>query len=425
MLPEWEKGLVKPDMSEKALSKSYMPDGINSPGDKMAFMCLILDFVYYDDLKPYATLQDGRWIPHSPADINFSSSVGSGLPVSNSATSQIIEMLMKKMINAIKKDDWEEAIRHGGALGHFLQEPFTPGHAVDNRIFHELFPDPDPERHMRLHHKFDCASGEFESQAPKLMGLTAPEAASRLMIEIQKGIKDGKKLIMPLIASAYRGEPRRNQEKLLRQQSFKAAFITACAWHTAISIAKNHFEEPEIERLQEIKLTEVPPYFWHECEYTDLLPSCLVKQQRKIPIHVWQHKKDGSISEKLIKNGFGMGGHMGTKFFVNGNVYTRFSCLVGLASRQLEGQDEHTNTIFFVEIDSNENTVYSEDIEYKAKKVFEMKLVPGAPVEKIDIDITGAKTLILCTRSFPYKNERGAPTFSIPHVAVCNPKLYK
>ena len=29
MLPEWEKALVKPDMSKEALSKSYMPGGIN------------------------------------------------------------------------------------------------------------------------------------------------------------------------------------------------------------------------------------------------------------------------------------------------------------------------------------------------------------------------------------------------------------
>jgi NPCBM/NEW2 domain-containing protein len=425
MLPDWEKSLIKPDMSREALNKSYMPSGINTPGDKMAFMCLILDFIYYDEFKRYATLADGRWIPHTPADASFSSSVGSGQPISNSVNSSIIEMLMNNMIIAIKKDDWEEAICHGGALGHFIQEPFTPGHAVDNNIFHELFPDPDEERHMRLHYKFDCASDKFESFLPWLMGLSVQEAVFRIIVEMQKGIKEGKKLIMPLIMSVYQGAPLQEQERILAEQSGKAAYLTACVWHTAISIAKNNFVQNEVEKLTNIKLTEIHPYFWHECDYVDMLPGYLVEKQRKIPIYVWEQNTNGSLSEKLIKDGFGMGGHMGVKFFVNGNIYKRFSCQVGLASRHVEGQDEHTNTIFSVEIDSTENAVYSEDMEYKAERIFETRLMPGKAVKTIDIDITGAQTLILCARSFPYKDEFGRPAFSIPHIAVCEPILYK
>jgi hypothetical protein len=391
----------------------------------MAFMCLILDFVYYNEFKEYATFPDGRWIPHSPADSNFSSSVGSRQPISNFCTSSIIEMLMNKMIVAIQIDDWEEAIRHGGALGHFVQEPFTPGHAVDNNIFHELFPDPNPERHMRLHYKFDCASDMLEPLPPQLMGLNASEAAFRLMIEIQKGIKEGKKLIMPLIMSVYKGEPKKEQEAILAKQSQKASFVTSCAWHTAICIAKGRFEQNEIERLSKIKLTEIPPYFWHACDYVEMLTGRLVNKQRKIPIHVWERNNDGSVSEKVIENGFGMGGHMGAKFFVNGDVYKKFSCQVGLPSRHKDGQDEHTNTIFTVEVDSNENTVYSEDIEYNAQRIFETKLIPGEPAKNVNVDITGAKTLILCTRTFPYKDNQGKPAFSMPHVAICNPELSK
>jgi hypothetical protein len=425
MLPDWEKALIKPDMSDEALAKPYMPEGIDSPGDKMAFMCLILDFVYYDELRRYATLPDGRWIPHTPAAADFSAAAGSRRPMSNVATSHLIEMLMNNMVEAVRKDDWEEAIRYGGALGHFIQEPFTPGHAVDNSIFHELFPDPDPGRHMRLHHKFDCASDRFEMVHPRLLGLTVPEAVFRIMLEIQSGIKEGKKLIMPLIMSVYRGEPKTEQENILAGQSGKAAYLTACAWHTAISIAEGRFDGTETGTLDSIKLTEITPYFWHACEYVDLLPGCLVAKERKIPIHVWEQNPDGSVSEKLIEDGFGMGGHMGVKFFVNGDIYRRFSCQAGLASRHTEGQDEHTNTSFSVEIDSHENTVYSEDIEYKAKRVFESRLMPGELVKTINVDITGARTLILSTRCLPYKDSHGRPAFSIPHIAVCNPVLYK
>jgi len=257
------------------------------------------------------------------------------------------------------------------------------------------------------------------------MGLSVPEAAFRLMVEIQKGMKEGKKLIMPIIMSVYQEFPENVQKAMLAEQSRKASFTTACAWHTAISIAKGRFEQNEIERLSKIKLTEMLPYFWHSCDYVEMLSGRLVEKQRKIPIYVRARNENGSVSEKLIEDGFGMGGHMGAKFFVNGNVYRNFSCQAGLASRHKEGQDEHTNTVFTVEIDTNENMVYSEDMEYKAKRIFEIKLIPGEPVKTVNVDITGAKTLLLCTRCLPYKDAQGRPAFSIPHVAICNPELSK
>jgi len=73
------------------------------------------------------------------------------------------------------------------------------------------------------------------------MGLSVQEAVFRIIVEIQKGIKEGKKLIMPLIMSVYQGAPRQEQERILAEQSGKAAYLTACAWHTAISIDKNNF----------------------------------------------------------------------------------------------------------------------------------------------------------------------------------------
>ena len=113
MLPEWEKSLVKPDLSEAALAKPYLPPGIGSAGEKMAAMCLIMDWIYYDECRPYATLPDGRWIPHSPADENFSSVAGTGLPISNAATATLIETLLNKMIDALKNEDGQHRLRTG------------------------------------------------------------------------------------------------------------------------------------------------------------------------------------------------------------------------------------------------------------------------------------------------------------------------
>lgn len=425
MLPDWEKELVRPDMSEEAMAKPYIPEAIKTPGDKMAFMCVISDLIYYDECKPFVTFPDGRWIPHCPPD-KHGQALSSGLPICRTVAVEITETLMNKMIKAIQDDDWETAIRHGGALAHYLQEPFTPGHAMDNKIFHELFPDPDPERHIRLHHAFDCASDLFTPLPPRLMGTSVAEAALRIQIEIDRGIKEGKKLVGPIIQSVYENKPREVRAKMLAQQSCKATFITSSVWHTAISIAINRFETEEIKQLESIDLTKVCPYFLHAWQYVDILPGCLVENTRKIPIHVWTTDTDGETKEQHIENGFGMGGHMGIKFFVNGDVYPHFHCRVGLPSRQTEGQDEHTDTTFFIEIDEEENSVYSEDIEYKAKRIVELKLIPGEPVHTIDTNISGARTLIIGAKCNPYTDpETGTLKFSIPHIAVCEPSLSK
>lgn len=425
-LPAWEKEIIKPDMSPGALSKPYIRRPIKTPGDKMAYMCYILDLIYFDECRPYATLPDGRWIPHSPPDSNWQSSVGSCQPISRAVSVQITEMLMTRMVDAIETDDWESAIRHGGALAHYLQEPFTPGHAMDNNLFHELFPDPDRQRHMRLHSGFDRASDMFEPLNPQLMGTSIPEAAFRLQIEIDRGIKEGKKLVVPVIRSIYEGLPDEVRAVILAQQSCKATFVTASAWHTAISIALSRFDKKELNRLSSVSLSELIPYFWHACQYVDLVSGCLVKDKRKIPIHVWNRNEDGDLYEELVKTGFGMGGHMGAKFFVNGDVYTRFRCRVGLPSRHTEGQGEHTNTKFFVEMDKEENTVYSEDMEYAATRLLEIELKPGELVHDIDVDIHGARTLILTAQSCSYTDsETEQVKFSIPHVAVCEPVLLK
>ncbi|HOL21811.1 MAG TPA: hypothetical protein PLQ41_03015 [bacterium] len=420
-LPQWEKKIIQPDMSPRALNKPYLPRGIKTVEEKAGAMCSILDWIYYKEMRPYAILPDGRWIPHSPPDRDCQSSSGSGQPRSHIVHMEMIEWLLKKMLNEVQRKRWEEAIRYGGALGHFLQEPFTPGHAIDNNLFHQLFPDPDRKRHIRLHSRFDAASDRFKPLTPVLMGTTVSEAAFRLLIEIDRGIKEGMKIVGRLIDSVYKGEPKSEQERILSQQCRQAVFVTASAWHTVMCIGFNRFNKKEVERLKSLNLTYLVPYFIHHCQYFDILLGNLVKEERKIPIYVWG--RNGK--EELIKNGFGMGGHSGIKFFINGDVYTRFRCRVGLPSRHTEGQTGNTRTMFFVEIDTEENLTYSEDMEYEAKRIVSLPLIPGEPVHSIDICIKGARTLILTTRSSPYTTCDGKIQFDIPHVAICDPVLYK
>lgn len=425
-LPPRDQARFKLDLSPAAMDKPYFPARVRTAADKTGFMCIILDLVYQDDCRPFATMPDGRWIPHGPPDEAGQAATGSGARIAPDRAVGITEWLMGMMVDAIRRDDWETAIRHGGALGHYLQEPFTPGHSVDNTLFHELFPDPDPSRHIRLHHAFDSASDLFEPTAPVLMGRDVTEAAFRLQIEIDHGVRAGKALIAPVIRSVYEGRPASHRQELLADQCRKAAFVTASAWHTAIAIADSRFDPAEAANLDTLPLTRLPPYFWHACQYVDLLPGCLVERGIKIPIHVWEADGRGGKRETRPADGFGMGGHSGIKFFVGHDVMARFRCRVGLPSRHTEGQDAFTRTRFRVETDTTVNRIYSEEILYQATPRFECELKPGAPVQEVDIDLRGAQSLILSARCEPHTDPKtGQSVFSIPHVAVCDPVLLR
>lgn len=422
-LPTWEQELIQPDVSEAGLDYPYFPDHVKSAADKTGQLAKIMDLVYYDECRPYATLPDGRWIPHSPPDAQWQSCSGSGQPRSLQVSVELLELLLERMIKPIREGDWEEAVHYGGALAHHVQEPFTPGHAMDNSVFHEFFPDPDPQRHMRLHHAFDNASGNFEPLPATLLGTSVREAAYRLFLQIDHGIRQGKKVIWPVVRSVYEGFPTSLRQELLADQSRLAVYATSCAWHTAICIALDRFDEAEVATLQELPLLQLEPYFFHAWQYVEVTPGSLVKDKRKIPIQVTEKTPAGE-REIRVEDGFGMGGYMGIKYFVDGDLYPIFRCRVGLPCRHTEGQQEGQVTRFYVEMDREVNTVYSEEIEYQAETLQEVELTPGKPLTEVEVDLSGARSLILRAKTDPQKDpETGAVTFSIPHVAICEPSL--
>jgi len=107
-LPRWEKNLIKPDMTRDGLDKPYFPKGISTVEEKVGLMCSILDWVYYEEMRSYTLLPDGRWIPHSPPDAHGQSCVGSCQMRSNTVFLEMIEWLLGRMLEAVEKRDWEE-----------------------------------------------------------------------------------------------------------------------------------------------------------------------------------------------------------------------------------------------------------------------------------------------------------------------------
>ena len=303
-LPEWELSMLKPDMSSKGIGQPFMPP-ITNVTEKMGAFCLILDWIYQPEFAPYARQADGSWIPHHP--------VMAGGAVSETGNNALIADMLQKMIDELRAGCWEEAVRRAGSLGHFLQEPFTPGHSTPNALFEEIFPDPDPSRHWRLHCCFDSASGDFPPPVPELMGTTAKEAAFRIFNYVKQGIRSGLALIGPVVMAAYRGktigENKHVYETLLKKQSEMSSFITCCAWHTAFCIAFDRFDEKEREELRSFDLVSAVPYYMHPSKYVHIVPDKLADEEgRLLPIDVWGENG----SEVRYAHGFGMFGHSGT-----------------------------------------------------------------------------------------------------------------
>ena len=418
-LPEWEIALLDTDMSDEAIRKSYMPE-INNVREKLGAYCLILDWVYQKEFEHYARQSNGKWVPHAPVGADFTA--GGGKPLCYSANVQLLMNLFENLVNALRKKDWNEAICHAGVIGHFVQEPFTPGHSFDNKLFLELFPDPDPGRNIKLHWSFDRASGDFPPPEPRLLGTDIPEAASNLFAEMYKGMKEGFRYIEPVIKATYRGDPPEVFRSILAGQSRKAAAATANAWHTAFCIAFNRFDQEESEKLLRTDLCSIPPYDHHLNTLDNLVYNCITGTDgRKQPMIVIDENGDG---EKTFSRGFSLYGHGSVKYYLNG-VYSKLRFYLGMPSQMLRGQTEHTLLDFSVETDDKENTVYSEDICYEATRVYGEELRAGMPLHRVEVDITGAKTVIISSRATPWINEQGVACFSVPDLVIAEPELIK
>lgn len=80
---------------------------------------------------------------------------------------------------------------------------------------------------------------------------------------------------------------------------------------------------------------------------------------------------------------------------------------------------------FSIETDDIENTVYSEDICYNGTRIYSAELSAGMKLRKIEVDISGAKCLIISSRAVPWINEQGIATFSVPDLVIAEPELIK
>ena len=430
-LLDWEHDLLERDVPMDAFRHPPLV-GDNAPQtlrDLMGQMAVMNDMVYYDAFRPFALLPCGKWIPHGVPDANLDGVANTGLPASPQQSIYVTELLLNRAIDAIRAGDWHAATCHAGALAHYVQEPYTPGHAMPNDLFYELFPDPDPGRHLRMHMYFDSAEGELAPVRPALLGRTVPEAAIRIQTQLDRAVQRAKACAARLVATVHEGRHATDGNAILLELAQGAVALTASAWHTLLSIGTERFDPDDGDPLECMGLNDMVPMACHPgIGYAHVVPNHTVHDCRRCELVFLEPGDDGTVCEHEVEHGLGMTAYMSGKYYVNGDVFPRFRCRVGLSSRYRRDQQADTQVEFAVEGDPGENRVYSPDIDYGpgARRLATCVLRPDQPAQTVDVSIAGVRTLIVKAISplieDPVTRTRSA---RYPHVVVADPVVAK
>lgn len=417
-LPDWERKLLPDSLVTAARSIPFIPKFTNTAEEVLAAMCMVTDQVYLPDFRPYCLLPGGEWIPHTVPDGDGKAAFQSGQAPSQAKCAETIQCLMEKMSRTLETSDMLEMAFQGGTLGHFLQDAVAPSHAVSGQLLKDLFPDPVPGRQLSLGKWLYAVSDRFSPIPPLLAGCSIPEAACRLTWEVMKSLRRSRKILPLLMQAAYANAPLETCENLLIAQVRDAAWLTASAWHTVFSLQKKQSPNGQENLLPRVNLLEAEPYFMHPGKYQNLLPGRQIIDGSQKELLICQ--PDGN-AQPAPANSFAMTGYSAIKFHIGTGIFSSFSCEAGITA----DWKQNANLIFSIESDAQENRCYSEELEYGATNLASVTLIPGAQPVKLNVDVTSARTLLLCARSFPIQDADGSPVFHIPDIAVCNAVLHK
>ncbi len=415
-LPDWERELLPDSLVTAVRSIPFIPKFVETPEQVLAAMCLVTDQVYLPAFRPYCLLANGEWIPHTVPDRDGKAAFQSGQAPSQAKCAEIIQYLMENMFHSMKDSDPLEMVFRAGTLAHFLQDAVAPSHAVSKQMIKDIFPDPIPERCLALGKWIYAVSDRFSPIPPFIAGSSIPEAACRLTWEVMKSLRRARKILPSLLKAAYELAPPEICEELLIPQVRDAAWLSASAWHTVFSLQKKAISTRCKKQLACVPLTDVEPDFMHPGKYQSLLPGRQIIDGCQTELLIC--RPDGS-AQPAPHNSFAMTGYSSVKFHIGTGIFSSFCCEAGITATW----KQDANLIFSIEIDAQENHCYSEELEYGATCLASAKLIPGAPPVRFSVDVSNAKTLLLCARSSPFNGSDGSPVFLIPDIAICQPAL--
>jgi len=369
MLPEWERQLW-------AGQRDMIPEYCFFPDTHLSVQ---LEPDKEKTLRKYCVMSNGKPVPHGPCDDDYRSCVFSNYH-SRKTRNFVIGYYLKKMVNLLKKRNFEEAAKFGGVFAHYLQDSSCPGHVINNLLVNRLFP-PENGKYWHYHRIIDswpCKEEEIIVR-PVLMGTSIEEAVFHICAEQDRVISSALSLLCPLITSIRKND-RKNSDLICRKLNSAAVRFGSSGWHTAFCIAFGKFLRSEKKLLEKVILSNNIPINevgdeysreklirhgidFYETKYEEAdpsrsrlssdpypfepVPDCAFDGHgRTIPLALNIHGKN-KLTRKTFKNGIAAGTYSILTFEVPGRIFREFRVLCGI--HPITNTDEKAGFAVFCE----------------------------------------------------------------------------
>ena len=407
LLPEWEKQLLQipPAGAELALLPRC-----DSALEQLAFDCLLMDWLYDDRFRYLALQENGMLLPHMMPDFNGQGAYFSGHPVHPGKCFEIVKYLLGNAAAELERGDIPEFCRRAGILGHFLQDLTAPNHNISSEILRQLFPDPVKDRVSGFKFCYEIAP-DLGGKSPEIMGNSLERAAFFITDRALKYACRSREFLPELVKAGYLRDQVRCRD-ILRVPARWAVELTACAWHTVFALVFDRMDGGEFP--DSIPLSQLFCAYHHPDIYKYAPGDCFCFDGSCTPLKL--------IGEAEGKCGIALTGHSGMKYFTGG-IFSGIRFTVGLADHP-SSYDEHIDLDFSVETDDRWCEQVSEDMEYGCFRRAGRRITGSMECQRMDVDISGAHTLVFASKAAPYTDSRGVVSFAIPHIGITEPVLY-
>lgn len=328
-LPEWQRTLFAAQRENMIEFDCLIPDLMRAPANRKT-------------LGKFLTLPNGDPFTHEPHSRHHN-------------YDQVLHYL-SQAIAQLRAGDLDDASRWAGCVLHFIEDCGSPAHTVPGDNQHGMMKDflevPEQFRDRPLHSLIESGQLKLDlaGYRPRLLGTTAPEAASNLIERINFAIRNARGQVIPILQGVFKDDqPAIDAGR--RKAATVDAQVSADMLYTLLCIAKNRFDDPaETAALEQVAMVQLTPlevinqsyfpqfsYFSNPYFGYPTRNGILKDGTTRVPLEL-KVKASGSTATPWFPDGFGVGTHTRLTWNVPANIYDRFTCQLGLhASLGAEG----------------------------------------------------------------------------------------
>ncbi|MBC7352895.1 MAG: NPCBM/NEW2 domain-containing protein [Thermogutta sp.] len=262
-LPEaalgWSSGHAAITQGAVAALPSWEREWLGEEGARLASeYCYIPDLVYSKpEIRPYAML------PSRPKDFYL---VELHLPPDAAQGYELLRHFLGQAVEKLRAGDVADGSRFLGTLVHTLEDWGCPAHSVPGDNMFTLMrqfvlpPEGSDYRYVPMHGPMESAQFivDLGSYQPRLLGTSVDEAAFHLLGRVQEAIVFARSQVIPIMQALYADD----QPAATLAQQKAGVFVgrvVADALHTALSLARQQFDDDAVRPLREVDLSSRMP----------------------------------------------------------------------------------------------------------------------------------------------------------------------